>query len=318
VNEDQDVEYGAHLPLIDLGAPRSLATLRAYASAAARLDYRYLCANDHLVFSRPWLDGPTVLAALIEASRDLTLVTTAGLPVLRGPVQLAKTLAAIDVLSGGRLVAGMGPGSSAGDYAAVGIGFQERWRRFDEALQVLRVLLHGDRAGFEGEFYASGDVVLEPRPVQSPGPPIWVASWGSPAGLRRVARLGDGWLASAYNTTPDRFREGLDRLGEELRRLGRAPEAFPSAVATTWLHITEDKGVAERTLSDVLAPMLQRPAEALRSAPLLIGPAEVCAERLAAFLDAGARRIFVWPLGEEVAQLELFRERVTALVPRRP
>ena len=266
MNEDQDVEYGAHLPLIDLGAPRSLAALRAYASAAARLDYRYLCANDHLVFSRPWLDGPTALAALIEASRDMTLVTTAGLPVLRGPVQLAKILAAIDILSGGRLVAGVGPGSSAADYAAVDLRFQERWRRFDEAVQVLRTLLHGDTARFEGEFYTTRGVVLEPRPAQRPGPPIWVASWGSPAGLRRVARLGDGWLASAYNTTPDSFREGLDRLAEELRRAGKAPEAFPSAVATTWLHITEDKGEAERVLSDVLTPTLHRPAEALRSA----------------------------------------------------
>jgi alkanesulfonate monooxygenase SsuD/methylene tetrahydromethanopterin reductase-like flavin-dependent oxidoreductase (luciferase family) len=315
---DREVEYGVHLPLIDLGAPRSLSTLTAYVRTAARLGYRHLCANDHLVFSRPWLDGPTVLAALIEASQDMTLVTTAGLPVLRGPVQLAKTLAAIDILSGGRLVAGVGPGSSADDYAAVGIGFQERWRRFDEAVQVLRALLRGDGTGFDGEFYSTLGVLLEPRPVQRPGPPIWVASWGSPAGLRRVARLGDGWLASAYNTTPDRFREGLERLGEELRRVGKAPEAFPSAIATTWLHVTEDMGKAEQTLGGVLAPMLHRPAEALRSAPLLIGPAEMCAERLAAFVDAGVRRIFVWPLGDEAQQLELFRERVTCLLPRQP
>jgi alkanesulfonate monooxygenase SsuD/methylene tetrahydromethanopterin reductase-like flavin-dependent oxidoreductase (luciferase family) len=314
---DQDVEYGAHLPLIELRAPRSLPALKAYTVAAAGLGYRYLCANDHLVFGRPWLDGPTALATLVEASGEMTLVTTASLPVLRGPVQLAKTLAALDILSAGRLVAGVGPGSSAGDYAAVGLEFQERWRRFDEALRMLRVLLQGDAAGFEGEFYATRGVVLEPRPVQRAGPPIWVASWGSPAGLRRVTRLGDGWLASAYNTTPDRFREGLDRLAEELRRVGRAPESFPSAIATTWLSITEDRAAAERTLTDVLAPMLHRPAEALRTAPLLIGPAEVCAERLAAFVAAGARRIFVWPLGDEVRQLELFRERVTCLVPRR-
>jgi alkanesulfonate monooxygenase SsuD/methylene tetrahydromethanopterin reductase-like flavin-dependent oxidoreductase (luciferase family) len=310
---DQRVEYGAHLPLIDLGAGRSLAALRAYARAAAGLGYRYLCANDHLLFDRPWLDGPTALAALLKESGDLRLATTASLPVLRGPVQLAKTLAAIDLLSGGRLVAGVGPGSSAADYAAAGIGFQERWPRFDEAVQVLRVLLQGDAAGFEGEFYSTRGVVLEPRPAQRPGPPIWVASWGSPAGLRRVARLGDGWLASAYNTTPDRFREGLDRLARERRRIGRTP-AFPSAIATTWLHVTEDRGVAERVLGEVLAPMLRRPVEELRSAPLLIGPAEVCAERLAAFAGAGARRVFVWPLGDEVRQLELFRERVAALI----
>ncbi len=313
---DQDVEYGAHLPLIDLGTPGSLPALRTYVQAAAGLGYRYLCANDHLVFSRPWLDGPTVLAALVGASRDMTLVTTASLPVVRGPVQLAKALATIDVLSGGRLVAGVGPGSSAGDYAAVGLPFQERWRRFDEAVAALRDLLQG-AAGFEGEFYTTRDVVLTPRPVQRPGPPIWVASWGSPAGLRRAARLGDGWLASAYNTTPDRFREGLDRLADELRLLGRPPESFASALATTWLHITEDKGAAERTLTEVLSPMLHRPVEALGSLPLLIGPAEVCAERLAAFVAAGARRVFVWPLGDPPRQLELFRERVAPLVPLR-
>jgi alkanesulfonate monooxygenase SsuD/methylene tetrahydromethanopterin reductase-like flavin-dependent oxidoreductase (luciferase family) len=313
---DRDVEYGAHLPLIDLGTPRSLPTLEAYARTAAGLGYRYLCANDHLVFGRPWLDGLTVLAALIEASRAMTLVTTAGLPVLRGPVQLAKTLAAIDILSGGRLVAGVGPGSSAGDYAAVGLEFQDRWRRFDEAVQALRVLLHGDSLGFEGQYHSTRGVVLEPRPVQRPGPPIWVASWGSPAGLRRVARLGEGWLASAYNTTPDRFRDCLDRLADELRRVGKEPESFPSAIATTWLHITEDKGDAERMLSNVLAPMLHRPVETLRSAPLLIGPAEVCAERITALVGAGVRRIFVWPLTDEVRQLELFRERVTTLVSR--
>jgi alkanesulfonate monooxygenase SsuD/methylene tetrahydromethanopterin reductase-like flavin-dependent oxidoreductase (luciferase family) len=311
---DDEVEYGAHLPLIDLGAGRSLAALRAYARAAAGLGYRWLCANDHLLFGRPWLDGPTALAALLEESGDMRLATTASLPVLRGPVQLAKTLAAIDLLSGGRLVAGVGPGSSPADYAAAGIGFQERWPRFEEAVQVLRALLQGDAAGFEGEFYSTRGVVLEPRPAQRPGPPVWVASWGSPAGLRRVARLGDGWLASAYNTTPERFREGLDRLAEERRRIGMAPAMLPSAIATTWLYVTEDRGAAERMVAEVLAPMLRRPAEALSAAPLLIGPAEVCAERLAAFVAAGARRVFVWPLGDELAQLELFRERVASLI----
>jgi alkanesulfonate monooxygenase SsuD/methylene tetrahydromethanopterin reductase-like flavin-dependent oxidoreductase (luciferase family) len=315
---DGEVEYGAHLPLIDLGTSRSLTALKAYARAAAALGFRYLCANDHLRFSRPWLDGPTVLAALIDESGDMRLATTASLPVLRGPVQLAKTLVAIDVLSGGRLVVGVGPGSSATDYAAAGLRFQERWRRFDEAVRVLRALLHGDAEGFEGEFYATRGVMLEPRSVQRPGPPIWIASWGSPAGLRRVARLGDGWLASAYNTTPDRFRDAQDRLADEHRLLGKPPESFPSAIATTWLHITEDRASAERTLTDVLAPMLNRSPEVLRSLPLPIGPVEVCAARLSAFLTAGARRIFLWPLGDEVTQLERFRDRVVPLLPRHP
>jgi alkanesulfonate monooxygenase SsuD/methylene tetrahydromethanopterin reductase-like flavin-dependent oxidoreductase (luciferase family) len=125
--------------------------------------------------------------------------------------------------------------------------------------QVLRALLHCDAGGFEGELYSTRSVVLEPRPVQRPGPPIWIASWGSPAGLRRVARLGDGWLASAYNITPDRFREGLGGLADALGRSGRPRESFPNAIATTWLYITEDRADAERMLTDILAPMLNRP-----------------------------------------------------------
>jgi alkanesulfonate monooxygenase SsuD/methylene tetrahydromethanopterin reductase-like flavin-dependent oxidoreductase (luciferase family) len=308
------VEYGAHLPLIDLGTRTSLAALKTYARAAASLGYRYLCANDHLLFSRPWLDGPTALAAVIEDSRDLTLATTVCLPVVRGPVQLAKTLAAIDVLSEGRLVIGVGPGSSARDYAAIGLPFEERWRRFDEALRVLRALLERDPEGFEGAFYSTRDIALDPPPAQKPGPPIWVASWGSSGGLRRVTRYGDGWLASAYNTTPDRFKEGLDRLADAFLQEGRKAESFPNGIATAWLYITDDSHSAERMLADVLAPMLNRPIEELRSLWLPIGPPEVCAERLTAFAEAGAQRLFLWPLRDEVTQLELFRERVAPLV----
>jgi alkanesulfonate monooxygenase SsuD/methylene tetrahydromethanopterin reductase-like flavin-dependent oxidoreductase (luciferase family) len=309
------MEYGAHLPLIEFdGARRSLADLRAYARGAAALGYRYLCANDHLLFGRPWLDGPTALAATIEASAEMTLATTVCLPVVRGPVQSAKTLAAIDILSGGRLVAGVGPGSSARDYAAIGVPFEERWRRFDEAIRALRSLLGENAESFAGRFYSTEGLCLEPPPSSPSGPPIWIASWGSPAGLRRVARLGDGWLASGYNTSPSGFGASLARLREELGAAGVSPGGFPNAIVTMWLYVSERRRDAERMLEDVLAPMLDRPVEALRDLVLPIGSAEQCAERISAFQEAGAERIFVWPLADELHQLERFREDVVPLV----
>ncbi len=307
------MDFGAHLPLIDFGTPASLPGLKAYAQRASELGYRYLCANDHLLFGRPWFDGPTALAAVIAESQDMTLATTVSLPVIRGPAQLAKTLAAIDILSDGRLVIGVGPGSSARDYEAAGVSFDQRWPRFAESIPMLRALLAGDQT-FEGAFYSSDGIDLEPRPTRRPTPPIWVATWGSPAGLRRVARTGDGWLASAYNTTPERFGQGLTRLAQALVKEGRA-EPVPNAIATAWMYVTEDTRSAERMLADVLAPLLNRPVEELRSLSLPIGPAEVCAERLAAFADAGAQRLFVWPLRDQLRQLELFRERVMPLLP---
>ena len=310
------VEFGAHLPLIDLGdADWTLGGLQAYAARAAELGYSHLCANDHLLFSRPWLDGPTALAATLDASADLTLATTVALPVVRGPAATAKTLGAIDLLSEGRLVVGVGPGSSAHDYDVVGISFDERWKRFDESIAALRSFWRAGAPSLSGVFYSTEGVALEPAPVRESGPPIWVASWGSRAGIRRAARLGDGWLASGYNTTPARFADGLAYLHEQLRSLDRASQTFPNGISTMWLYITEDAGAAERILTDVLSPMLRRPVEALRELALPIGSPEECAKALARYAEAGAERAFVWPLADELHQLELFQERVAPLVP---
>jgi alkanesulfonate monooxygenase SsuD/methylene tetrahydromethanopterin reductase-like flavin-dependent oxidoreductase (luciferase family) len=309
------MEYGAHLPLIDFeGGRRTLADLRAYARRAAALGYRYLCGNDHLLFGRPWLDGPSALAATIEASAKMTLATTVCLPVIRGPVQTAKMLAAIDILSGGRLVAGVGPGSSPRDYAAIGVPFEERWPRFDEAIRALRSLLDDNAESFAGRFYSTEGLSLEPPPSSPSGPPIWIGSWGSPAGLRRVARLGDGWLASGYNTTPSGFNESFRLLHEERAAAGAGRGAFPNGLVTMWLYVTESRRDAERMLEDVLAPMLNRPIEALRDLALPIGAAEQCAQRISAYEEAGAERIFVWPLADELHQLERFRADVVPLV----
>ena len=131
--------------------------------------------------------------------------------------------------------------------------------------------------------------------------------------MRRVARHGDGWLASAYNTSPELFAAGGAVLADAHRRRGR-PGPLVNAIGTAWMYVTEDAGCAERMLADVLAPLLNRPVEALRSLSLPIGSAEVCAERLSAFAQAGAQRLFVWPLADELDQLRLFWERVVPQV----
>jgi alkanesulfonate monooxygenase SsuD/methylene tetrahydromethanopterin reductase-like flavin-dependent oxidoreductase (luciferase family) len=223
-------------------------------------------------------------------------------------------LAAIDILSGGRLVAGVGPGSSARDYAAIGVPFEERWARFDEAIRALRSLLGEKADSFAGNFYSTEGLSLEPPPTNPTGPPIWIASWGSRAGLRRVARLGDGWLASGYNTTPSGFAEGLGHLHAELDAAGVSRGAFPNGIVTMWLYVSEARRDVERMLGEVLAPMLRRPIEALRDLALPMGSAEQCAERISAYQEAGAERIFVWPLADELHQLERFREDVVPLV----
>ena len=281
------MEFGAHLPLMDFGGhPYTLDHLIAYTETAARLGFSTLTANDHMVFAVPWLDGPTALAAMVEHSGEMTLATTVALTVVRGPVAVAKSMAAIDRLSDGRVQVAAGPGSSADDYAAVGIDFAERWPRFEESIGALRALWRSDDAPFVGQFYSTEGLTLLPEPAQPGGPPIWVGSWGSAVGLRRVARLADGWLASAYNTTPVAFGEAWQTLRSNLASRDRDPDTFPNALATMWCYITDDQRDAERVLRERVLPTVHRPEEILRER-LPIGPAERFAEKLQAFADAG-------------------------------
>ena len=286
------MDLGVHLPLMQFGEERlSPERLGNAVDAAVECGFAAVSANDHFVFQTPWLDGPTALASMIERSGGLTLATTVSLVALRGPVPLAKALTAIDILSGGRLVAGVGPGSSRRDYDAVGVSFDERWKRFDEALVALRALLRGDA------------LKLAPGPVQPGGVPLWVGSWGSKAGLARVARLGDGWLASAYNTTPERFSDGLALLARALEERGRPADGFPTGLATMWTWVTDDRADRDRVLEEVLAPLLNRdPAEL--GEQVCVGSPEHCAELLARYAAAGCGRVYLWPLGDERRQLE--------------
>lgn len=308
------MDFGLHLPLIDFGGnPFTLDHLITYAEISQQLGFSALAVNDHLVFSRPWLDGPTALATILSHSGHMDLATTVSLPVVRGPIPLAKSLGAIDRLSGGRLIVCVGPGSSARDYGVVGIPFDERWKRLDEAIQTLRALWNQEGVVFKGNFYSTEGILLEPFPAQKSGPPIWVGSWGSEVGLRRVARLADGWLASGYNTTPELFTKGWQQLQEFLVTAGKDPSFFPNAIASMWLYITEQKRDAERMLNEVLAPALNRPVGELRER-LPIGSTQDCAEKLAAYQKVGVQRVYLWPVADELEQIQIFMKQVVPLI----
>jgi alkanesulfonate monooxygenase SsuD/methylene tetrahydromethanopterin reductase-like flavin-dependent oxidoreductase (luciferase family) len=297
------MDLGVHLPLMQFGSEQlSFTRLAETVDAARERDFAAVSVNDHFVFQTPWLDGPTALASVIERTGEMALATTLSLAVLRGPVPLAKALSALDVLSEGRMIAALGPGSSRRDYDALGVPFEERWKRLDEAIGILRMLLKGE-PGPEGSRYyrTPSDLELAPPPQQEI--PLWIGSWGSKAGLRRVARSGDGWLASAYNTTPELFAEARARLAGELASNGRDAEGFPNGLATMWTWVAEDRAEVDRVLSQVLAPLLSRDPDQLRD-QLCVGSAEHCAALLSRYAEAGCERVYLWPLGNERRQIE--------------
>jgi alkanesulfonate monooxygenase SsuD/methylene tetrahydromethanopterin reductase-like flavin-dependent oxidoreductase (luciferase family) len=220
------MDAGVHLPLIDFGGEGfSCRRLAETVDAARECGFAAVSANDHFLFSAPWLDGLTALAAVVERSGGMKLVTTLALASLRGPVPSAKAFSALDILSGGRVIAGVGPGSSKADYEAVGVPFEQRWRRFDEAARLLKALLQPGAAADSGTRYPAPLAGLSPAPRQRRGVPLWIGSWGSQAGLRR---LSGRWLACLrIQHHPRDLRCGHETPWPRTRKTGEADRRFP-------------------------------------------------------------------------------------------
>jgi len=297
------MDLGVHLPLADLGeGTPKVDDLRDYVRTARELGYAAVSANDHLVWRRPWLDGPTALAAVVGETGPMTLATSIALPVVRHPVTVAKSLSSLASLTQSRVIGGLGPGSSEADYDIVGVPFSERWARFDEAMSVVHDLVRGE-ATSGGRFYGPAGPLA---PVREPPPEVWFGSWGSDRRLAALSSVADGWFASAYNATPAEYAAARTRLDGHLAAAGRDSTTFPDAIATAWALVTDDSRERERVLHDLLGPLLGRDPEALGHLP--IGTPAQCAEALAAYAVAGASLVLLWPLRDARAQLERLME----------
>ncbi len=176
-----------------------------------------------------WLDPLVGLSFVAAATERLELATGVLLLPEHNPVLLAKQVASLDVLCGGRLTLGVGVGWSREEFAALGIPFARRGRRADEYLAAMRTLWREDVASFEGEFASFRHVRVYPKPVRDRSVPV-VIGGNSDAALRRVARAGDGWYG--FNLAGvDEVRERVAKLRELCHERGRDIGELDIAVA---------------------------------------------------------------------------------------
>jgi probable F420-dependent oxidoreductase len=148
----------------------------------------------------------------------------------RNPLELAKELASADVLSGGRLVFGLGAGYLQAEFDALGASFANRGARTDEAIEVLRTLWTQEKPRFTGRFWSFAGIQAMPRPVQKPHPPIVVGGQSPPA-FRRAVRQGDGWYGFALDL--DGARRCLDGLARAAGEAQRPPGRGPLEISVT-------------------------------------------------------------------------------------
>lgn len=192
------MKFGVILPNYGPGCGR-LAIVDT-AIAAESLGFDSVWTTDHLALPEdesatytPIFEALTTAAFLAASTSRVKLGVSALVLPQRNPLEVAKSIASLDVLSGGRMLLAVGIGWSQREYSNLGYEFQNRGARMDEAIQVLRTAWRGSRViSYQGKHYTIQKAAFAPGPVQSGGPPLWVAGNSSKA-LRRSVMLADGW-----------------------------------------------------------------------------------------------------------------------------
>jgi probable F420-dependent oxidoreductase len=290
------------------------------AMRAEALGFDSVWIGDHVAIHRPTLDSMAALSYLAALTRRVRIGPCVYLLALRHPTIAAKLVASLDVLSGGRVVFGVGVGGEfPKEFEASGVPHRERGARADEGIAVCRALWGPSPASFEGRFTRFTDVVLEPKPVQPGGPPIWIGG-RSDAALRRAARVGDGWIA--YLVTPQRFRASLEKIESFARDIGRPlePGANFEPAHVLFTVVDSDYESARTTAASYLERQYNQPFDDLARKYCLLGPPAACLEQLAPFVAAGVRTFVIYftvPADRVLEQLERFGAEILPNVPDR-
>lgn len=242
--------------------------LRDMARAAEEAGFDSLWVGDHLLFRDPGLPprGPweawSVLAALAGITERVELGPLVASVSFHNPAMLAKKAAAIDEISGGRLILGLGAGWNEPEYRAFGFPFDHRVERFEEAFAIIRGLLRDGEVDFAGRYHQARECVLLPPPERKGGPPILVGTRG-PRMLRLAAQHADAW--NAWFTWFGNRREGIAAIREEVdaacAEVGRDPATLARTVAV--LVQVEGDDVARRGGPRGKAPPLRGSPEEL-------------------------------------------------------
>ena len=223
----------------------------------------------------------------------------------RHPVITAWQASAVDNLAGGRLRLGIGAGWQEREHETFGFDLLDtdrRFARFEEALQVITLLLRNDApVSFDGEFYRLRDAVLTPRSPRPGGPPIVIGGNGLRRTLPLAARYTDEW--NAVLVTPERFTELSASLDELLEEAGRTPDQVRRTLMT--------RAVFGRTTADVERKLGGQLADELRAEGIIVGTGPEVAEQLGLLDDAGVERVMLqWLETDDIDGLEAMAESV--------
>jgi F420-dependent oxidoreductase-like protein len=271
---------------------------------AERLGFEAFYRSDHYrsfpgPADRPTTDAWTVLAGIARETKTIRIGALVSPVTFRHPGSLAKVVATVDEMSGGRVELGVGAGWNDAEHSQYGLAFPDIHKRADLMEDELAIL-HGlweepDGWSFEGHQLRVVSAAFHPKPVQRPHPPIIVGGEGSPRSLRLAARYADEYNMSSRG--PDECAEAFGRLDVECRRIGRDPGTIRRSVMAGLLMGADDAAV-ERRVRDQIAMVGAAGADAKgwlqeRRPRWVAGTPDQARAMVARFAAAGVQRIML-------------------------
>lgn len=257
------------------------------ARTAEALGYDYLATGEHISFYVPTANNLVSLAAAAGATERIKLMSGIVLIPLYPAALLAKQVAMLDVVSGGRFSLGIGVGGENPDeFEAVGVPVTERGARTNEALEVLGLLLSESGVSFDGRFTTLNNITIAPKPIQRPLP-VWVAGRKDVA-MRRAAKYATGWIPYMY--TPTMLAESMDKIATMTAEAGR-PEDSVEGGLYIFTCVHEDRSTALELANTQLSKQYNQDFTKLVSKYTISGSPEDCIEQVQAYVDAGAKTI---------------------------
>jgi probable F420-dependent oxidoreductase len=311
-----DVRFGVSFGSSPFGVPDREFVL-AFPRRIEDLGFDSLWTGDHVLMRTDRLHSLTFLAAAIPQTARLRLGTAIYLLPLRPAADVARAVATLDYLSGGRIVFGLGVGGEyAPEWEACGVPREDRGRRMDEGIEILRRLWRDDAVTFEGRYATLRDAAIRPKPAQPGGPPLWIGG-RSDAALRRAAVRGDGWVA--YLVSPRRYGESIGKIAAFAAEAGRTLPADFGHAHLQFTYVSDDREQARQRAIGYLERNYAQDFDRFVDAFCVVGPVEQCVERLLDFVRAGVRHFIfrIMAYNEELpAQLDLYARDIIPAVRR--
>ena len=279
--------------------------IRKFVVRAEKLGYDSLWVQEQMITDTAILEPVALLTYVAGLTSRVRLGTAVLLTVVRNPVELAKTLATVDQLSGGRLIVGVGIGGATTPHEIFGVPRENRGRRFVEGVKVMKALWTQPKATVSGDFWNFKDVPMEPKPAQNPHPPIWFGARTELA-LKRAARLGDGWMGPGSSSSAE-FVQHMEWIRRLLDEAKRDPATF-SISKRVYIAVDDNREVAEQRLRQWFGARYKFPDMAPRVS--IYGSRTECVDKLGELVRAGAQHLLLDPVYDHVEQMELLATEV--------